>query len=227
MKTKFGSIIVDGRGKIGGHVASKNRAGSYLRTKVTPVNPRTSFQSAVRNSMSINTKAWRGLYDEDRNTWAAAVADFARSNVFGDKKTLSGFGLYCSINNNLRSINKAVKAQCPVPMSVPTTNVVSLVVDTVGNAINLTMSGAVPANTSMVVRATSPQSAGKSFFKSEYRNLVVVAAAHVALVDLYSDYTTRFGALTQLGMKIALEIFFVDNTSGITSGRATVVSTIV
>ena len=37
MKTKFGAIIVAGSGKINGFVASKNRAGAYLRTKVTPV----------------------------------------------------------------------------------------------------------------------------------------------------------------------------------------------
>jgi len=36
MKTLFGAIVVDGRGKLGGHVASKNRHGSYFRTKVSP-----------------------------------------------------------------------------------------------------------------------------------------------------------------------------------------------
>jgi len=47
MKMKFGAIVVDGRGKIGGHVASKNRGGAYLRTKVTPSNPQTGYQAAV------------------------------------------------------------------------------------------------------------------------------------------------------------------------------------
>ena len=39
MKIKFGSEVVDGRGKIGGHVYSKNKGGAYKRTKVTPSNP--------------------------------------------------------------------------------------------------------------------------------------------------------------------------------------------
>ena len=30
MKMKWGALVVDGRGKIGGQVASKNRAGAYL-----------------------------------------------------------------------------------------------------------------------------------------------------------------------------------------------------
>ena len=38
---KFGALVVDGRNKIGGQVASKNRAGAYLRNKVTPSKKRT------------------------------------------------------------------------------------------------------------------------------------------------------------------------------------------
>lgn len=61
MKLKFGAIVVDGRGKIGGHVASKNGAGAYLRTKVTPTNPQTARQSFVRALFAAITAAWSGL----------------------------------------------------------------------------------------------------------------------------------------------------------------------
>jgi len=43
MKTLFGAIVVDGRGKLGGHVASKNRHGSYFRTKVSQANQQVSI----------------------------------------------------------------------------------------------------------------------------------------------------------------------------------------
>ena len=49
MKIKWGALVVDGRGKLGGHVAAQNRGGSYLRTKVTPSNPQTTFQTGVRS----------------------------------------------------------------------------------------------------------------------------------------------------------------------------------
>ena len=52
MKIKFGAIVVDGRNKIGGHVMSKNRAGAYMRTKVSPVNPRSLDQMSVRSRLS-------------------------------------------------------------------------------------------------------------------------------------------------------------------------------
>lgn len=43
-KIKFGMMMTDARGKLGGQVFSKNRSGSYVRTKVTPVNPQTTTQ---------------------------------------------------------------------------------------------------------------------------------------------------------------------------------------
>ena len=58
MKLKFGAIVTDGRGKIGGHVASKNRSGAYLRTKVTPSNPNTVAQVQVRSILASLSQSW-------------------------------------------------------------------------------------------------------------------------------------------------------------------------
>ena len=41
-KIKFGMMMTDASGKLGGQVFSKNRGGSYVRTKVTPTNPQTA-----------------------------------------------------------------------------------------------------------------------------------------------------------------------------------------
>src|SRR3546814_3353017 len=58
-KVKFGALMTDARGKLGGHVFSKNRAGSYLRTKVTPVNQQTSYQTSVRALFEIGRASCR------------------------------------------------------------------------------------------------------------------------------------------------------------------------
>ena len=101
MKAKFGAIVVDGRGKIGGHVASKNRSGSYFRTKVTPVNPQSARQSAVRATLSSFSASWRGLNQNRRDAWNSAVGSFTKTNVFGDTVTPTGKNLYTALNANL------------------------------------------------------------------------------------------------------------------------------
>lgn len=58
MKIKYGAGIVDGSGKLNGWVASKNRGGSYMRTKVTPLNPSTSAQQNARGILGSLSTQW-------------------------------------------------------------------------------------------------------------------------------------------------------------------------
>lgn len=46
---KFGMMMTDARGKLGGHVFTKARNGATIRTKVSPANPQTSAQSLSRS----------------------------------------------------------------------------------------------------------------------------------------------------------------------------------
>src|SRR4051812_170938 len=84
MKVKFGSLVVDGRGKIGGHVLSKNRGGAYMRTKVTPINPQTADQSTVRGTLTSLSQSWRALTQNQITAWNNAVQNFQSTDIFGD-----------------------------------------------------------------------------------------------------------------------------------------------
>ena len=61
MRIQWGSLVVDGTGKLGGHVAAKNKGSNYLRTKMKPTNPRTNSQVAQRNRNTTNAQGWRAL----------------------------------------------------------------------------------------------------------------------------------------------------------------------
>src|SRR5690606_27930634 len=53
MKVQFSGLgVVAGSGKIQGTVAARNRSGAYLRVKVTPVNPQTTYQQAARQRLT-------------------------------------------------------------------------------------------------------------------------------------------------------------------------------
>jgi hypothetical protein len=101
MKIKYGSLVVDGSGKIGGHVASKGRAGSVLRTKITGINPQSSAQNKSRALLGSLSTGWSNLTEAQRDSWNGAVKDYATTDIFGDIKTPSGFNLYVKLNANL------------------------------------------------------------------------------------------------------------------------------
>jgi len=100
-KVKFSALISDMRNKLNGSVFSKNRAGSYLRNKVTPSNPSTPSQALVRSILGTLASTWRTLTDPQRDAWNAAVESWLTTDIFGDTVTPSGFGLYVRLNGNI------------------------------------------------------------------------------------------------------------------------------
>lgn len=222
MKIKFGALVTDGRNKIGGHVASKNRGGAYLRTKVTPVNPQSTRQQSVRGSMTANSQAWRGLTDAQRAAWDAAVSNFQSTDIFGDIKKPSGINLYTKINNNLHSVNTAAISNPPLPSGVTGPATITLTGAAGTPALSLAWTGgAIPANTSWVIRMTPQVSAGKAFVKNLYSILTVAVAAATTPSNLLSAYNAKYGTLVA-GQKIFVEVFPVGTTTGI---KGAVIST--
>ncbi len=214
MKVKFGAIIVDGRGKIGGHVLSKNRAGAYVRTKVTPVNPQTSFQLGVRNRFSSLSQAWRGLTESQRIAWNAAVGDFQSTDIFGDLKNPTGFNLHQRLNNNLVNIGEAVITSPPLPEAVQAVVLDSLAAAAGVGSITATYSPAIDASTKVKVFATAPTSPGKSFVKSQFRQIGVMVTADASPFLLTTMYDAKFGSVGAAGQKIFVKFVPVNLATG-------------
>lgn len=226
MKMKFGAIVTDGRGKIGGHVASKNRSGAYLRTKVTPVNGQTSAQMTIRNRFTTFAQGWRGLTEAQRDAWNSAVSDYARTNIFGDLHNPTGSALYQRLNNNLSIIGEAAIVLPPLPAAVGEVTAVSLAIAAGAATMSLVMGAAVPANTNVKVMATAPLSAGKSFVKSEFRLIDILAPAAGTPVNLKVAYVAKFGSVGLAGQKVFVKLVAVNSTTG-QEGTASQVSGIV
>lgn len=217
MKIKWGAIVVAGSGKVGGHVAARNRAGAYIRTKVTPVNPQTISQISVRNGFTSNSQSWRGLTQAQRNAWNGAVEDFKRTDIFGDLKAPSGFNLYMRLNNNLLAAGQSVISSPPLPSAVFAFTSLSVVANTTGATLTATFAAAIPAGVSVLVLATPGVSAGKNFVKSEFRQIGILTVADTSPEDIAAIYGTKFGALPTIGKKVFIGFKVVDNVTGLTS----------
>lgn len=194
MKMKWGALVVDGRGKIGGQVASKNRSGAYLRTKVTPVNPQTAAQNLVRNRLGTLSQAWRGLTQAQRDAWNAAVSSFSSTNIFGDPVNPTGFNLFQQLNNNLILAGNSALDTPPSPAAIDD---IVIGVLTAEDTPTLSLAYTVGSGGSKIlVFATPPVSAGVSFVKSEYRLVTSFDSDTASPLDMAAAYATKFGAIT-------------------------------
>ncbi len=215
MKAKFGAIVVDGRGKVGGHVASKNRSGSYFRTKVSPSNPQTNAQISARARLTANAQGWRGLTDDQRSAWNNAVGDFKKTNIFGDSVNPSGFNLYCQINIALALAGAAGVSVPPLPSEVGYLTSLSATAVSATGVVTLTFAPAIGANEQLVVEATPSMSAGKSFVKNQFRVVNTYGSASVSPLAITSDYAAKFGAPGEAGQKIHFRCKIIDKTTGL------------
>ncbi len=214
MKTKWGALVVDGRNKIGGHVASKNRAGSYFRTKVTPTNPGSSYQVNVRNRLAGISTAWRGLTDAQRRAWNSSVAYFARTDIFGDLRNPSGFNLHQMLNNNRLNVDQAMLTTPPMPQAVNAFTSLSVAAAAGAQTITLTFSPALVDTHVTPVRATPSISAGVTFVKAEYRQVTYLNSTQVSPFDLETHYIARFGSIGAEGTKIFVQMFQILIATG-------------
>lgn len=215
MKMKWGALVVDGRGKIGGQVASKNRSGAYLRTKVTPVNPRSASQIAVRNRLSGLSQGWRGLSAAQRSAWNGAVGDYAKTNIFGDLVNPTGFSLYNRLNNNLLRIGEAALTTPPAPSSIDDIVIGALSAAAAAGTVSLAYTAGATGDAEIEVYATPPMSAGVSFVKSEYRLIGSFTSDTASPFDAAAAYVAKFGAITSsAGQKIFFQTKAINNTTG-------------
>lgn len=208
MKIKWGALVVDGRGKIGGHVASKNKAGAYIRTKTTPTNPQTVAQTAARNLFGSISQAWSGLSQTVRDGWNAAVAEWQTTDIFGDLKQPSGKALFQRLNNQAQSAGLSAVTTAPAKAEMPSYIITGAEIDITQGEINLTVSGSTPAEQQVFV-GTPTLSDGTTFVKNKLRQFSEGTAGIGFNTANYAAYVAKFGTPTAgdniyIGVKLVL-----------------------
>lgn len=194
MKIKFGAIITDGRGKIGGHVASKNRSGAYMRTKVTPTNPNTTAQSQARSLLASLSQGWRTLTTAQRLAWNGAVSDWSKTDIFGDIKNPTGLNLFIKLNANLLGVGLVAINTPPAKLEVPTAVVDSGTYNATTGLMVITFLDESADAVRALVRATPKLSQGVSFVKSELRVIGSVPVVSDTVI-LTGNYSAKYGSV--------------------------------
>jgi len=191
-KIKFGMMMTDASGKLGGQVFSKNRGGSYVRTKVTPVNPQTTAQMTIRGIFASISSAWSSLLESQRATFNGFVNDYARTDIFGDLRNPSGKNLFQRLNQNLSISGQAQIAECVAPSEVPFANLLGASGDV--STTTLTVDTAGDTTGSVICIWATPQlSQGTTFVKNKLRQIAFVDGASPVSRDIWDEYVAKFG----------------------------------
>jgi len=218
-KVKFSALISGMSGKLNGSVFARNAGGDYLRTKVTPVNPQTSYQVLARARLAGFSQGWRSLTQSQRQAWSNAVANWSTTDVFGDVQNPKGNTLYTRLNINIANAGGSPIVLPPAPVGVTALTDLSLTATVTGNVFSLVFApAAVPADHTLYVESTGSLSPGVNNANSEFRTIGTVAAAGTSPADLFTEYNAKFGALVA-GQKVFVRAKLIHTLTGEVSQR--------
>jgi len=202
MLVKWGSIIVKGSGKLGGHVFSSGPNGASVHTLARARNPQSKYQMDVRLRFTKFTQGWRDLTETQRESWYEAESAFSKSNRFGDIVSLSGKNLYESLNTNRAIIGLGVLNTAPLPKEYLQNIVKRVEISISGSSINII--GDFVGATEYVIVASPVLSQGVRSFDGKLKIIGLGESSAgggriPSQGTQYSNYVKKFGELDSNG----------------------------
>lgn len=196
-------------GKKGLDVSMGGRYGQAKRALVIPTNPRTAAQMAVRDIFARVAKAWRALTEAQRAAWIAAAATQQSKARLGQSGALTGSQLFVKVNSVLAQFGQDQVVTPPAPAAFGELAPENLVITNAAGVITLKLTCPDSPGENTIVRASAPQSAGRSVC-NDLRVLGICPAPVGGSADITGLYTARYG-VPAVGSKVFVRVNqFVD-----------------
>jgi len=84
----FSPLVVQASGKVKDTVFSRWKGRNYIRARVTPANPQSSAQTAVRNSLARVVSLWQSFQTQVKDAW----------DTYASPYSVSGYNKFMSAN---------------------------------------------------------------------------------------------------------------------------------
>ena len=94
---KFGAIVTEGSGSLGGHTIQNSKGGMQLRTKPIPRGNPSASQTLIRSLNQQMQAGWHALTSSQQKIWNDWPAVHGIMNAKGDNHPLSGHSLWMKL----------------------------------------------------------------------------------------------------------------------------------
>lgn len=173
-----GVLLGRASGSVGGVTASHNRGGQYMRIRVTPVNPNTTYQQTVRIAMANLAAMWSGvLTDVQRASWDLYALNVPLPNPLGSPVNVGGIGMFMRTNVlvlQTGAAGGAVITTAPAIFNLgeftePSITAISAATDQLTLAFNADDAWVSEDDSNMLIFTSRPMSPAINYFKGPYR----------------------------------------------------------
>jgi hypothetical protein len=189
----------DARNKIGAVVFTRVRGSMVVRALVTPANPNTGSQQAVRAALRQLTVNWQTvLTPAQRTAWNVYASNQPTTDKLGQAMHLSGYTKYIQTNADLQRIYGR-SANDPPPAADPLqlTSFTAGPLDNVAHTFPLAWTPALDANHALLAYATQDQNPSTTQPHHQPFFINAFDGTGLAAADIFTAYTTKFPQLTE------------------------------
>jgi hypothetical protein len=187
---KYGSIITDIKGKLGGNVYQGGPYGPIIRSNFKGSTAKNYVPTSTNLELNSLAIAWNSLTIDDKNTWSTNSYLYPVKDKFGNNITLSGYACFVMLNYPLLVLNASLNTQCPTPQGIPDTYsfAPTISVSSMEFLTNCTPN-TTTANTGIIITAYEPfkNDIARGFFR-RLRARVRAFISSLVTPDIYSDY---------------------------------------
>ncbi len=214
-KVLFGGGIAEIRGSEAGTTWSRNRGGSYSRQRVTPINPQTPAQLAMRTRLSSLATQWGTILTEaQRTAWEEFAQSFPITDRLGQVIILSGIQMYIRLNNRLLAGNAPQLVDAPANQAVTGLTQATNSFDLFTTAQVAWLPSGLETTERIQIEATPGISPGITFVKNRVRLIVSTANNPIPPTDYFAEWQARFGSLPFEGQKVVTMTRVLNTLNG-------------
>jgi len=197
---KYGAIITDMKGKLGGHHFKSSLSGATVSTNRQPeavndirYNPRQpEAVNDIRFNFQRAASAWQALTVLEQKAWQASAVNFPFKNKYGALIKPSGYHCFVGINARLLNTGGSIITTPPAPTSAPA--VLSFTITSCSSsALVITLGSAVPTGYVAQIKCTRSLSAGRQVASKNFSLVQQSPAATTGAVNIWAGYRDLFG----------------------------------
>jgi hypothetical protein len=195
-KIKFGAVITDSRGHIGGITYAWTRFGNVARRLVTPTRRQTPASQESRSRfMTLSKRWWSTLSPTERDDWRALAAANPRPNLWGDEYPLTGHQLFIGINSLLDQAGYPIVDTAPADQVV--TGLSSLTITAAApDELELTFTPSpLPADHLLYIFGRANYSPGIGFVPSSLKFVEATAEEEVSPLEIGTEFSDELGPI--------------------------------
>lgn len=208
MKTKFGSIVVGGSGKLGGTSLQRNTGGYSMRSNSFKPRHPSSASFKQRSNIAVISSFWRSLSSAQRSLWSYRASLYSRFDSLGNRIVLSGFNFFVAFQNYILLVGLPLYTGSGYNLVIARLSSYSLSCSVSLSQLFFTFSPSPPSESYILLYVTRSKKSSVKPLKSDFVYFDRLSISYFSPHNLYSLYQSKFGSVPVVGEVIYLKLVY-------------------